>query len=83
MTHRTYVSAVVTAILGLVFWCAPLPVAAQFEAGGRYVVPRTPYGHPDLQGFWTNQTYTRLERPDGVNKPFYTEEEVAVIAKRL
>ena len=44
-----------------------------------YTVPRTPDGHPDLQGFWTNQTYTPLERPDGVTKPFYTEEEAAAI----
>ena len=25
--------------------------------------PRTPDGQPDLQGFWTNSTYTPLERP--------------------
>jgi hypothetical protein len=26
-------------------------------------VPRTPDGHPDLQGVWTNATITPLERP--------------------
>ncbi len=26
-------------------------------------VPRTPDGHPDLQGVWTNATLTQLERP--------------------
>jgi hypothetical protein len=26
-------------------------------------VPRTPGGHPDFQGYWTNSTYTPLERP--------------------
>ncbi len=44
-----------------------------------YRDPRTPDGQPDLQGFWTNQTYTRLERPDGVTKEFYTPEEVAAL----
>ena len=28
-----------------------------------YVTPRTPWGDPDLQGFWSNQTSTPLERP--------------------
>ncbi len=49
------------------------------QAQTPYTAPRTPDGHPDLQGFWTNQTYTPLERPDGVTKPFYTEEEAAAI----
>ncbi len=44
-----------------------------------YRAPRTPDGQPDLQGFWTNQTYTRLERPDGVTQELYTPEEVAAI----
>jgi hypothetical protein len=44
-------------------------------------VPRTPDGQPDLQGFWTNSTYTPLERPDGVTKQFYTPEEYAKLVK--
>ncbi len=28
-------------------------------------VPRTPDGHPDLQGNWTNQTLTPLQRREG------------------
>ena len=55
--------------------------AAQ-EAERSYLVPRTPDGHPDLQGFWTNQTYTPLERPAGVTTAFYTVEEVAAIEQR-
>jgi len=35
------------------------PALAQ-KSGG---VPRTPDGHPDLQGTWTNATITPLERP--------------------
>jgi hypothetical protein len=33
------------------------------RAGGANV-PRTPWGHPDLQGIWTNTTTTPLQRPD-------------------
>jgi hypothetical protein len=47
-----------------------------------FAVPRTPDGQPDLQGFWTNSTYTPLERPDGVTKEFYTPEEADAIEKR-
>ena len=65
-------------------WPAPAAVEAQPPSGAAqgsesYAVPRTADGHPDLQGFWTNQTYTPLERPEGVDKAFYTVEEVAAI----
>ena len=45
--------------------------------------PRTPDGQPDLQGFWTNATFTPLERPKDVTKEFYTKEEAAEFEKRL
>jgi hypothetical protein len=47
-----------------------------------YTAPRTPDGQPDLQGFWTNSTYTPLERPNNVNKEFYTPEEAAAREKQ-
>ncbi|MYD86365.1 MAG: hypothetical protein F4Y14_09450 [Acidobacteria bacterium] len=61
----------------------PAAGAGQAQSDGAsaesYSVPRTADGHPDLQGFWTNQTYTPLERPQGVDKAFYTVEEAAAI----
>jgi hypothetical protein len=39
-------------------------------------------GHPDLQGFWTNNTYTPLERPRNVSKEFYTREEALELEKK-
>ena len=77
MTHRTRLSVgllLVVGLVGCVGWLVPLPAGAQ-----SYTPPRTSDGHPDLQGFWTNQTYTPLERPEGVTKAFYTPEEVAAI----
>jgi len=47
-----------------------------------YRTPRTPDGQPDLQGFWTNSTYVPLERPQGVNKPYYTPEEAEARIKK-
>jgi hypothetical protein len=38
--------------------------------------PRTPWGHPDLQGVWTNSTITPLERPAAfAGREVMTEEE--------
>ena len=39
-------------------------------------VPRTPDGHPDLQGNWTNSTITPFERREGQG-PVFTADEVA------
>lgn len=39
-------------------------------------LPRTEYGHPDLQGIWSNATQTRLERnPDLGEQRAFTEEQ--------
>jgi hypothetical protein len=59
---------------------ASLTAAAQSPAA--YRAPRTPDGQPDLQGFWTNATYTPLERPANVTKEFYTPAEAAEAVKR-
>ena len=41
-----------------------------------WTAPRTPWGDPDLQGFWLVLSYTPLERPAALaGKPLYTPEE--------
>src|SRR5438105_6445977 len=63
-------------------------VLALFVAGmaagqaKKYAPPRLPDGQPDLQGFWTNNTYTPLERAKNVSKEFFTEQEALENAKR-
>jgi hypothetical protein len=54
------------------------------QGGGRpWSAPRTPDGHPDLQGFWTNDTVTPLERPaEFGDKEILTPEEAAAYAKK-
>ena len=45
---------------------------------------KTPWGDPDLQGTWSNQTLTPLERPaEFANKPVLSEAEAAAYEKRL
>ena len=64
------------------------PTAAQGQAArassvaSTYKVPRLPDGHPDFQGFWNNTTYTPLERPKGIDRDFFTKEEVVEQMKR-
>jgi hypothetical protein len=47
-----------------------------------WVMPRTPDGHPDLQGIWTNVTLTPLERPaEWAGKPTLSEAEAKAFEK--
>ncbi len=53
-----------------------LPAAQQGRKAAQPTVPRTPWGHPDLQGTWNNSTITPLERPARfAGREFLTEEE--------
>ena len=46
--------------------------------------PRTPWGHPDLQGTYTNATQTPFERPEALSdKAFLTEEEAELVNSRF
>ena len=50
------------------------PTASAAPSG--WTPPRTPWGDPDLRGYWLNLSYTPLERPSALaNKPLYTKEE--------
>ena len=56
---------------------APLSVAGQ-DSG--WIVPRTPWGDPDLMGTYTNKTITPLQRPDELaDREFLTAEEISTI----
>jgi hypothetical protein len=66
---------------------APVCLKAQTSAAKpaskkNWTVPRTPDGHPDLQGVWTNATITRMERlPEFNGKLELTDEEAAKFEK--
>src|SRR5437870_4226353 len=45
--------------------------------------PRTPWGHPDLQGTWDYRTITPLERAKEFGtREFYTDDEVKTLESR-
>jgi hypothetical protein len=91
MNHRFFVSVSGLVVPVTVIWLATLPVAGQStspatrtsgSSAKANTAPRTPDGQPDLQGIWTNATYTPLERPKNVTKEFYTREEVLEAVKQ-
>jgi hypothetical protein len=50
--------------------------AAKAEAASSFTASKTPWGDPDLRGYFLVATYTPLQRPEAVkDKEFYTEEE--------
>jgi len=59
-----------------------LLLVSSLTAQSNYKVPRLADGHPDFQGFWNNTTYTPLERPKGIDREFFTREEVIEQMKR-
>jgi hypothetical protein len=80
MSRRSIASQSVLAAAALAVSLTPVTIAGQTAGAGAAAtsVPRTPWGHPDLQGAWTNRTITPLERPDSVKgREYFTEEEAA------
>src|ERR1700722_14469155 len=90
MSQRLLVSTA-AALTALVLLFAQRPASGQAAQAATKATnttkawspPRTPDGQPDLQGYWTNNTITPLERPKGIGgKEFYTEAELADLVKR-
>ena len=87
MSHAALTAFVTVIGMG---YLAPVPAFAQNQAqrdadgAPTWTLPRTPDGRPDLQGYWTTQTFTPLERPDHLaGKEFFTEEETAALERQL
>ena len=78
-------------VFGLTMLTAALTAVAAPEAGAAggqeraqdWTAPRTPDGRPDLQGIWSNNTATPLERPETLaGKETLTDEELAELRRR-
>ena len=75
MRRRVLFGVVAATFVVAAMTMAPVPASGQSADDGS--VPRTPWGHPDLQGYWTSSTYTPLERPESLgDQAFLSEEEL-------
>jgi len=84
--HRMFAKWNLLVLLGAAAFCVTVFFAAAAQdsssapkpqdAGKSWTAPRTPDGHPDLQGIWSNQTLTPFERPsEFAGKAFFTKQE--------
>ena len=66
-------------VAALAYGQPPTQPAAKIAPSDKpWSVPRTPDGHPDLQGFWSSASITPLQRPKELgSKEFFTAEEAA------
>ena len=72
--------AVAVVVLGCAVGLSSLasPAAAQVSEAPDWTAPRTEYGHPDIQGRWSNAFVTPLQRPEGQGPTLTLEEAVAL-----
>jgi hypothetical protein len=88
MRHASWIKLAIVA--ALVLGARATNVAQREDPSGRppatpsdYRAPRTAIGQPDLEGVWTNNAGTPLERPAVVaDKALLTDEELAAVRKQ-
>jgi len=75
---RTTLATIVVCVVGLALWGR----ASRSATASSAPVLKTPWGEPDLQGIWTDETETPLQRPAKyANQEFYTDAQRAELDK--
>ena len=70
-------------LLGALLMVAAAAVMVSARGAAKWTLAHLSDGQPDLQGYWTNATYTPLERDrDLGTKEFFTPAEAAAYAKK-
>jgi hypothetical protein len=74
---------VATAVMSLASGTVSGQANGKTTTAKTYTAPRTPWGHPDLQGVWNNNTSTPLERPTELGgKAELTDEEAEELTEK-
>src|SRR5882724_12820860 len=74
LLRPTTIAAIAAAAVGAVILVSVTGTSAQAPVPA----PKTPWGDPDLQGIWTDETDTPLQRsPKFANQEFFTEAQRA------
>jgi hypothetical protein len=79
MRHRSTVTiGLRSVVVAVILLATRTPALAQ-----KWTPLRTPDGRPDMQGSWTNATFTPFERPTSLaGKEFFTAEEAAAFEQK-
>lgn len=82
LTNSSYASS--RDLLRLSVVIGLLSLTLPFADAQEYIVGRTADGQPDLQGLWTNDTITPIERPASLaNQEFLSTDEIAATEARI
>ena len=74
----------VALIMAVAAVCLAAPVSAQSTAPEGWTAPRTADGQPDLQGIWSNNRATPMQRPEQFGeKATLTDEELAELTQQI
>lgn len=74
----------VVVAIGFVLMTAPSYLLGQINGGSTWTVPRTSDGNADLQGIWTNNSATPMQRPEVLgDKAVLTDEELAELQQTV
>ena len=84
LPRRAFASLTLTilAAAALPFSASAQGASTQAASKAAWSPPRTPDGHPDLQGDWTNSSITKLERSGASTPLVLSEEQVKQLESR-
>src|SRR5690606_21028582 len=69
-------------LAGLIAAATPAFAQEAPKEGANYVKPKTSWGVPDLQGFWSNTSFTTMQRTALTTKLKLTDQEAESLTRR-